>query len=357
MMIIAAFAGAGVLLAVLAMGIEAGRVYLMRNQVQQAGDSAVLALAEQCKGDILGVHNYCDSASQLRTLALRSVMPNPVVADNTVKFVGICVDTGTSSTVSCKGYTDSDSTVGLTDRCAPLPAGSTAYIQLVVERTNAFSGLFLPSSKFRQCVQVRWFIGKWESTPMPFVFPACAYAESATVRIFENPSQGGGSGSRDGEDCEVTWAPGATQQFTYAPKTVSSVDPEDPVYVGKNCGDSVTIQLGSVLTMGELIQETCGSQVASITTWRSSLSNARWVPIAGDYVGNTWNVTVVAFAKFDLLGYNPANSKSWSMRSGFSSPGGCSDPPKLTCVYGRWVQGTLEYAGNSSTIDGIELLQ
>lgn len=364
MIIVAVFAGAGVLLAVLAMGIETGRVYMMRSQVQSAGDSTILALAQQCKNNVLGVTTRCTTATSLYSLAKTSASAIST-GQNAITLVGVCVDTGTATSVQCSTSSagpDNSVPDTLDDRCAALPSGTDRYVQVIVERSSAFSGLFMPNTKFRQCVQAKWSIGTSQLTPMPFVFPACAFTTSGNyVLILENPSQGGGTGSRNGQNCTATWAAGATQTFTYAPTTVSSVDPADPAYLGKVCGDNVTISLGSVLTMGELIQATCPQSVSSLDTWRNSSSNARWVPIAGDYLTDSWNVTVVAFAKFDLWAYNPANDDDWKTRSGFSLPSSisssCQSPKKLTCVYGRWVSGTLQYAGNSSTVDGIELLQ
>lgn len=365
MMLIAVFAGAGVLLAVMAMGIETGRVYLMRNQVQSAGDSTVVALAEQCKGNVLGVSNKCNTATSLFSLARTSVNLAGTGA-NAVTLVGVCVDTGTATTVRCSTSASGpdNSTPGtLDDSCSALPVGTDRYVQVIVERTNAYAGLFMPSSKLRQCVQAKWSTGTSQNTPMPFVFPACSYRYNSSdwVLITENESQGGGLGSRNPQNCTVSWTASATQTFSFAPITVSSVDPEDPLYVGKDCGDNVLITLGSVLTMGNLIQETCGKDENAIDDWLQSTSDARWVPIAGNYQTDSWNVEVVAFAKFDLYAYNSADEDKWvEDRSGFSIPDSikdqCKSPKKLTCVYGKWVSGTLQYAGNSSATDGIEIL-
>lgn len=364
MVIIAVFAGAGVLLAVLAMGVEAGRVYMMRSQVQAAADSAILALAEQCKSSGHGVTTQCTSATALFALAKRSAEEN---GTNGITLVGVCVDTGTSGTLKCATNTtgpDLTTPGTLDDRCSALPASTEAYVQVIAERTVGFSGLFMPDSKHRQCAQARWSAGFFQSTPLPFVFPVCAgagvpgYVDSGTVLLLENPSQGGGSGSRNGQACTVTWQSSNSQSFGFAPTTVSSVDSSLSAYSGLLCGDSVQLQLGSVLTMGELIQDTCANGTR-LSSWLNGA--ARYVPIGGDYIGTTWNVKLEAFAKFQLLGLNPASSASWSARSGVTLPSSvtskCLSPNKLTCVYGQWVGGTLQFAGNVSSSDGIELLQ
>lgn len=365
MMLIAVFAGAGVLLAVMAMGIETGRVYLMRNQVQSAGDSTIIALAEQCKGNVLGVSNKCNTATSLYSMARASV--NLAGSNgNAITLVGVCVDTSTATSVRCStslSGPDNSSPGTLDDTCAALPSGTDRYVRVIVERTSAYAGLFMPSSKLRQCVQAKWSTGTSQNTPMPFVFPACSYEydDDEWVLIMENESQGGGLGSRNPQNCTVNWTATATQNFNFAPITVSSVDKDDPVYSGKACGDNVLITLGSILTMGNLIQATCPSSEDSIDDWMDDSDEARWVPIAGNYQSDSWNVEVVAFAKFDLWAYNPANDDDWlDERSGWSVPDDideqCQAPKKLTCVYGKWVSGTLQYAGNSSAVDGIEIL-
>lgn len=380
-MLLAILAGTGALAALVAVGIDLGRFYAAREQVARAARSDAQALGEQCYKRFTGAGPLCTSANTLYQAA-QSVAAS---GGGLERVVAVCVDTGTVPAAVAGTASDdlAASCWGATGAADPnissaKPTTSKIclnkvrpYVRVVLQATQPAKA-FLPvmgDKTYSDCGQATWSNSYLGNTVTPFVAPAWQWnATGASVMLTEATSEGGGAGSRNETAETANWGSSYVPSSTVY--TYSS-----PYLLGLNmstlsgappCGSTVQLQLYSVQVTGQLISNTCtGTSLAiALDAW---VNNSAGAPLAlsGDFANplnscvqtnDCWNVRIVGFGQFNLTAYK-IGSGSWLPAAAAppKSAGTCQN--QALCLYGSWDASSLKFAGNSSSINAVTVLQ
>lgn len=380
-MMVAVFAGAGVLLGVIGIGVEIGRQYVAKEQVTRGARATVYGLVEHC----YNATSTCSGATAtINAASLYALAQNNATSSQgQFSTIALCLAMGDGSAQACTGagLTASAAANLVASTCPAVPfalSSTTSYVRLVTQSQTSYQPLLgLGGSKtFTGCGQAKWQVGVWEQTANPFVVPVCAWDGGASsVVIGENSSEGSGGGSRGITPCTVTWGGGVTpptSTFNYASPMMLGLDPTS-FTPAPACSDTVTIQLNSSRVTGTTIggsKGTCPTAASVTNNW--PIGSSRYVALSGDFVtpGSCstkpadptycWNIKIAAFAKFQLLGVSVSGSSTpWA--GGATPPsttpgyGNCSSSSNVACIYGKWVAGSLEVASFGTT-QGIVML-
>lgn len=366
-MMFAILIGTGALLVIAALAVDGGQMYFRNRQVQVAADAAVESLAYECMRNTVNCANVDSATAWVRS----SIEANGAIVRGA--GLGVCLHLTAGGT--CLTPTLPNTSPDLA-RCKPLTlpdgtvvstTGARQYVRVVVQATasNAYRPLLSDGAarQYIACGQASWTRATVSTyqVPNPFITSACNYnANGSTfVTLIEDPSNGGGAGSQTPVSCTANW--GDTYTSTTFGSALTGIS--GLATTGTTCTAMITLGLNTDTVTGRTIQDVCPNIATNIETWYkgtgSSPTFPYYLPLSGNLVRpkSTWEINIVGFARFDLYGYNPASSKDWTMRSGTASPGGCDSPPKLVCLYGKWVPSSLIFTGNTTVTSNVWVLQ
>ncbi len=236
-MLVAVLAGSGALLALIALSVDAGRLFIAHNQVQSAADSTVQGVIANCQ-----VNKVCPSQVQM----LQKI--TATLAGSGASLVGACWDTGTpilgpggqtcttpgdpTMAFSSDTFTATCPTL-LNDGGVPIGVGGVyPYFRVVVHSVQPVASLFLPrpDATFTACGQGVWWTGTSYKVPVVMLLPACMLGVVGTGNNHllwqQNPASNKPPAIIPGGCDPVTWGaidPPSTRIIT-APDTTNWID-------------------------------------------------------------------------------------------------------------------------------------
>lgn len=321
--LVALLISAGVIVGLLAMVIDGGRLYTERRLVQNGADAAALAVARACAlGD-----PACSSRSA--AAALGGSLANQNAGLDQVSALDEACGSGNlgacrslrSHAWECQTVTGNQNYVRM--RTATRESDGTSIIPAVFSQTMGFDGKGLWA-----CSQAIWGAARGANVTFPIALSACDYVSNAstTMQIFSPPSYKPGQGPT----CTVTDKDGVTRTLQDMVKGFFYVQ-LDPTR--RDCLTPVRVNIGDVLPRADNIVQLCGPDYAS--AFRSFVGVMTPLPIfdampSGGGIGTT-TMRVASFVAFTLRAYTLGGGISFSAPPG-GWPPGCRGSNR--CLYG-----------------------
>lgn len=314
---------AGVLLGLLALVIDGGRLYSERRVLQNGADAAALAVARACA---IG-----DPACSTRTAAttLGGSLANQNAGRDQVSALDEACGSGNlgacralrSHAWECQAVTGIRNHVRI--RTATRETDGTSIVPGVFSAAMGFDGKGMWA-----CSQAIWGAARGANVTFPIALSACDYVSnaSATMQIFSPPTYKPGQGPT----CTVTDKDGVTRTLQDMVKGFFYVQLDA---TRKDCLTPVRITIGDVLPRADNIVQLCGSNYQA--AFDSFVGVQTPLPIfdampSGGGIGTT-TMRVASFVAFTLRAYRLGGGVS----SG-SPPGGWPSECRGSnrCLYG-----------------------
>lgn len=244
---------AGVILGMLAMVIDGGRLYSERRLVQNGADAAALAIARACAlGD-----PACASTTAASTLG-RSMANLNAGPDQVSGLEETC---GAGSLGACRALRshawECQTVTGISNyvraRTATRETDGTTIVPGVFSKALGFEGTGLWA-----CSQAIWGAARGAMVTFPIALSACDYVSnaSATMQIFSPPSFKPGQGPT----CTVTDKDGVQRTLQDMVKGFFYVQ-LDPTR--RDCLTPVRVNIGDILPRSDNVVQLCGSNYSA----------------------------------------------------------------------------------------------
>lgn len=314
---------AGVLLGMLAVVIDGGRLFAERRVVQNGADAAALAVARACAlGD-----PACASRPAATTLG--TSLANQNAGKDQVSALdeacgsgnlGACRSLRTHAW-ECQTVTAGRNFARI--RTATRESDGASLVPPVFSQTMGFTGTGLWA-----CSQATWGAASGANVTFPVALSACDYVSnaSATMQIFSPPTFKPGQGPT----CTVTDKDGITRTLKDMVKGFFYVqlDPNR-----KDCLTSVRVNIGDILSRSDNIVQLCGPNYAA--AFDTFIGVKTPLPIfdalpSGGGIGTT-TMRVSSFVAFTLRAYRFGGNVSNGAPPG-GWPPGCRGSNR--CIYG-----------------------
>ena len=314
--IFAVLLGSGALLAVIALGLDFGRVYLEQQTLRNAASSGALALANACSNG----SSVC--ASQASAEAFVKDFLDTNSPDGQSGLQELC---GNSPLVSCAPVISNP-------RDCSAYQGSKNLVRVTassVENGTPGMALFFTIQnqvELWQCAQAEWLQAGTGSisfqTQFDLGFPACDYqAGQAPVVWYQFQNIGANPGIPRKATCDVL-VDGNLTHLVDVTNGLAGLD----IPIG-NCTTPVTLNSGDVIPMGETkFSKLCNKEVETFLA--SAVSTGAEIPVAvlGQFVrksASQIDFDIAGQTKVRILGYLISNKIS----GGVEPPGGWSSYP------------------------------
>lgn len=354
LVLVGAIVTATLLLAILALVIDGGAVYLERRTVVNAAEAGALSLARNC-------------AFQGQS-CVRSTFPQELANLNSP-------DTATAVTEVCvNGYTDSLGQIpcrSLTSskfECNSLSGAGVTYARVRTESqkresdgslTQGLSSFFSDKNRvLSACAQARW--GNAASAPVysPFAVSICEWAKNQTLprTLTEFKTSFGVN------DCNVTFTDQSGAISTksgingWAALDLLSSSLPSSARASVACpipgiNQPAYLRIGyqlSQITKDQKASNYCGDSelAAKLPSW---LNQTLYLPLVSTVKvsGSSTVHTIEAFAAFKLLGYSLQPNKNGGL-----VPSTTDCPNNSNCIYGEFLK-TISSSSEISTIPGV----
>ena len=329
--------GSGALIAVLALAVDFGRVYLEQQVLRNASSSAALALAEACSQELAS----CQNLSSAETLVQSYLNANS--PDGQSKLLELCGDSPLPACLltsqkpsACKNY-----------------LGSNNLVRVIASsRENSVDSMSLfftnqDSIELAQCSQAEWASGPTATgsveTSVDMGFPICDYlpAQQPVVWFQFRNQQLNPDVPRE-KSCQLTLSSGEVA-FTDVSNGIPGLD----INVGA-CDQSVTLDFGQIVQLGKTnFKQLCDKEIEAFLD--SAISNETEVPVAlmGSFVrysSGHYDFEIAGKTSIRFLGYR----LSGNTVGGAEPPGGWDAYPEgvpsnetcsaaRPCFYGYYV--------------------
>ena len=326
----------GLMIGMLAMTVDVGRLFVERRALQNGADAAALALADDCARG----QSACTSGAPAVTRA--TAFANANAADGTSQVTAVC---GTAPLPACAGLrahawecqSPPVSSSYVRVRTATREQDGTSVVPPVF--SDAMSGG--AGTGLWACAQAAWGSARTAGSVVPFAISVCDYARNGTLVAVSFANNGSTRACTMVDNDGVTHSyASALTGFTYFTKPGSSFD----------CITPVPVSIGDVLTRQNVAstQQVCGVQPTP--RLNALIGQTIYLPIVGDVQTNgqgSYPFRVVAFAAVVLRGYFLQNAQT----SGGTPPSpswaskGCRSG--VSCLYGSFTTGVT--VGDIST--------
>jgi hypothetical protein len=314
---------AGVILGLLALVIDGGRLYSERRVLQNGADAAALAVARACATG--------DPACSTRTAAtsLGGSLANQNAGKDQVSALDEACGSGNLG--ACRALRSH------AWECQSV-AGNTNFVRIrtTTRETDGASiipGVFSASLGFDgkgmwACSQAIWGAARAANVTFPIALSACDYVSNAstTIEIFSPPSYKPGQGPR----CTVTDKDGVQRVLQDMVKGFFYVQLDA---TRKDCLTPVRVNVGDILPRADNIVQLCGTDYES--AFRSFIGVQTPLPIfdampSGGGIGTT-TMRISSFVAFTLRAYRLAGNRTFGSPPG-GWPSGCRGSNR--CLYG-----------------------
>ena len=325
----------GLMLGMLALTVDTGRLFVERRAVQNGADAAAMALAQDC------------------ALDLASCAPNAASTNRAGLFANVNAKDGTSTVSSVCGSAPFAACV------APRVhewecRNASAYSRFVRVNTATreddgtavippvFSDILQPNpgTGLWACAQAVWGTANGAAGIVPFALSICDFLENGTkvaVSFANNSST---------RSCTVTDADGVARSYTSALSGLTYYTKMETTF---NCVTPVPINVGDWLTRQNVAstQQVCGSPQPSARL-DALVGTAIYLPMVGNVATSgqgSYPFQVISFAQLQLIGYWLQNQNT---SGGTPPPGtgsaiqrwraaGCTSG--VACLYGTFTNG------------------
>ncbi|MCF8529577.1 MAG: hypothetical protein K9G13_06750 [Aquiluna sp.] len=335
--LLAVLLGSGALLAVIALAVDFGRVYLEQQTLRNASSAASLALANACAQDL----SPCASQSAAELFVQDFLNANS--ADGDSVLLELC---GSSPLATCVISSEKASA------CADY-LGSDNLVRVIAgSKENGLSSIQLfftdqDSVGLAQCSQSEWNIagggGQTLETIFDLGFPICDYvANQEPVVWFQFRNQQLHPDIPREQSCELEIG---SESFSFVDVSngVAGID----IPIGQ-CDQTAFLTLGQIVQLGETnLQKLCDDEIENFLDSVIANEQALTVGLIGAFVryapGN-YDFEIAGKAAVRILGYRLTNNKT----GGVEPPGGWDQYPvgfpanqsckaSRPCFYGYYV--------------------
>lgn len=325
----------GLLIGMLALTVDTGRLFVERRAVQNGADAAATALAQDCALDLAS----CAPNEPSTTRA--TLFANANAADETSTVTSVCgsVPFAACEPVStheweCRDASAYDRFVRV--RTATRETDGTAVVPPVFSDVLSGDG----GRGLWACAQAVWGAAGSGTGIVPFALSVCDYNENGTLIAisFANNASTRVCTITDADGISWTYETGLSG-LTYYTKEGSTFD----------CVTPVAVSVGDWLTRQNIAstQQVCGSPQPS-DRLNALLNTEILLPIVGNVATNgqgSYPFQVISFARLRFLGYWLQNQNT----SGGTPPPGIGTPrqrwnavgcvPGTSCLYGTFTTG------------------
>lgn len=388
-MLIAIVAGVGVLAGVLAIAVDMGRAYVLKEQVVRGARATVYAIAEDCLNGV-----QCDSLDMLRTLADANAAHSAAGGSGPTQFLAwamcgklaaedvgpVCwgrdPDTGATLTAS-------EALAVVNARCPAIESSVDTYVRLVVRSTATYASIFGNSAPthYAGCSQAQWHRPR-ASILLPTIWPACN-SDLSHKGTWNWPTLGqpfmimednGTNQNRVTVDaCVVQWVQDTTQNTTLASGLASLA-----TITGAPCGQltPTPVELFTTRAVGTKLKNSCSGadKTNLLNAWDQWIaSGSQMMALGGPVTGNGTApvVKVIAFAPFTLLDYSYGGvwdqkaagttggkfPRDAAARAWLASHANTCDDAAHICVWGKFASGSEAlFAGSPAAQRWIKVL-
>ena len=335
--LLAVLLGSGALLAVVALAVDFGRVYLEEQTLKNAASSGALALANACAYEL----DECSTQNKAEKFVKDFLDANS--ADGKTELTELCGDAPldpcviiSEKTAACQDYLGSYNQVRV--------------IATSLEKNKNFLELFFTneaSIQLAQCAQAEWALSaqppSYMQTQFDLGFPICDYPGDQTPIVwFQFRTDPANPAIPREASCTVQIA-GEPTSFVDLTNGLVGVD----LPVGQ-CTSPVSVLLGGTLALGEKdLSQLCTNSVGAFLDTAISLEQDIPVAVLGEFNRknkNSIDFKVAAEASIRMLGYRISGSLS----GGATPPGGWASYPvgagpndtcssTRPCFYGYYV--------------------
>ena len=335
----------GLLIGMLAMTVDVGRLLVERRAVQNGADAAALALADDC------ARGRADCAVGSASISRAGAYANANAADGTTSVTAVC---GSTPLAAC-------ATPGPHAWECQSPAAFPAFVRVRTATREedgtavvppVFAGAMSGGTGLWACAQAAWGSARSAGTVVPFALSICDYARNGALVAVSFANNG------STRTCTVTDNDGVTRSYssaltglTYFTKDSASFD----------CVTPVPVAVGDLLTRQNVAstQQVCGVQPSARLD--ALLGQTLYLPIVGDVQTNgqgSYPFRVIAFAAVVFRGYFLQNAQT----SGGVPPSpswasmGCRSG--VSCISGTFTSGvTVGELAPGSPNTGVTVVQ
>jgi hypothetical protein len=323
----------GLMLGMLALTVDTGRLFVERRAVQNGADAAAIALAQDCALDSVSCAPGAPSIERAGTFAdLNAADETSTVAEicGSTPFAA-CPDVSTHEW-ECRDSSEYGRFVRV--RTATREADGATVIPPV------FSDVLTPTdgTGLWACAQAAWGSVGFGLATVPFALSVCDYVESGTTVVMSFPN------NASTRTCTITDANGDTHYYEEGLAGLSYFTREGTPF---DCVTPVLVNVGDWLTRQTIAstQQVCGSPQPG-DRLNALLGTDMPLPVVGNVATNgqgSYPFQVVSFVRFQFLGYWLQNQNTMG---GTPPPGagtasqrwqsaGCV--PGVSCLYGTFV--------------------
>lgn len=333
--VVVAFFGSGLFVALLGMIVDAGFLYLDRQIQQTRADYALRKVVGECNNGI----RVCETAPQFLA-ATQAVLPEGST------LVEVCGPQAgpASGGILCEGEGNASA---IADCQAPPPEYEDTFVRVRVVASNDSARLgildyFYPGSSPglpQGCAQVALEAptGTYVPTAFPLALPAC-FATDATEEVVLTSIE---PSLEQGYSCAVQTASGSlVQTDSISGFTLASLqEPDRSQYCRGE--DATAVPLGAILRR-EPNEKTglCGSTI-SLNDLTPLIGSTQFIPVVGPPiqggVGN-YEFQVIGFRAFEISGFRLKVGSAGSKSSQFWKANGCESNDY--CVSGYFRPGS-----------------
>lgn len=339
----------GLMVGMLAMTVDVGRLFVERRDVQNGADAAALALADDC------ARGRATCVAGTASITRASAFANANAKDGTTQVSAVC---GASPLAAC-------TTPSAHAWECQSPASYPRYVRVRTatreqDGTSVVPPVFSdvmngrPGTGLWACAQAAWGAARSAGTVVPFAISICDYAANGTLVAvsFANNGSTRTCTIRDNDGITRTYTSALTG-LTYFTKDGASFD----------CVTPVMVSIGDLLTRQNVAstQQVCGVQPGP--RLNALLGQTLYLPIVGDVQTNgqgSYPFQVIAFAAVVFRGYFLQNAQT---------SGGTPPPPSwgangcrsgVSCLYGQFTTGVttgdLSTGGPNTGVTVIQLI-
>jgi hypothetical protein len=329
-MLVTILLAGGVIIGMLAIVIDVGRVYEERRRVQNGADAAVLSIAQACANKTAACGSNTSAVQQSRTMADVNAGRDQATGVDSVCGSGVL---GACRSLSPHAWD-----------CQP-QGPYTNYARVRTSTLTASGSRLLPpvfaqaldpraaGSRLWACAQAAWGPPKSAGVLFPLALSLCDYTPDSTVVIkdFQDNFTPG-----QGRTCTVQTADGGTYS---APDLINGF-----VYVTlgntQDCTTPKTASIGDLLRRETNIVQLCGSRYEDAL--QTLIDTPSVIPVfdkvTRDGVG-LLDMRVASFISFTLKGYSLKGGRIYGSPSGGWPPECRSSRQCLYGSFGREVTG------------------
>lgn len=339
----------GLMVGVLAMTVDVGRLFVERRDVQNGADAAALALADDCaRGRATCV---AGAASTTRAAAFADANAK----DGTTQVSAVC---GASPLAAC-------TTPSSHAWECQSPAAFPHYVRVrTATRQTDGSGVIPPvfsdvmsdraGTGLWACAQAAWGAAAAAGTVVPFAISICDYAANGSLVAVSFANNG------STRSCTITDNDGVTRTYTTALTGLTYFTKDGATF---DCITPVTVAIGDLLTRQNVAstQQVCGVQPGPRLD--ALLGQTLYLPIVGDVQTNgqgSYPFRVITFAAVVFRGYFMQNAQTSGGTPPSPSWGAKGCRSGVSCLSGQFTTGVttgdLSTGGPNTGVTVVQLI-